>query len=50
MRGQAPTGSQALGVGLTVVGVSLVLARGRGGSGLNVKIEDSSAFPTLGGK
>ena len=23
---------------------------GRGGSGLNVKIEDSSAFPTLGGK
>ena len=32
MRGQAPTGSQALGVGLTVVGVSLVLARGRGGS------------------
>ncbi len=32
VRGQAPTGSQALGVGLTVVGVSLVLARGRGGS------------------
>ena len=25
-------------------------AGGRGGSGLNVKIEDSSAFPTLGGK
>lgn len=32
LRGDAPTGSQALGVGLTVVGVTMVLARGRGGA------------------
>lgn len=32
LRGQAPSGLQGLGVALTVVGVTLVLARSRGGS------------------
>ena len=32
LAGEAPSGSQARGVGLTVVGVTMVLARGRGGA------------------
>lgn len=32
LRGEVPTATQGLGVGLTVLGVTLVLARGRGGA------------------